>query len=70
MNDMEVGDVVKEEAALPSEERPVDSGGSTALEIPLLATVVGENGVGVMEISNHDDYKGNLINFLKQIRRR
>jgi len=57
MNDMEVSDIVKEEAALPSEERPVDSGSSTTLEIPLLATVVWESGIGVMKIGDHDDYE-------------
>ena len=56
MDDMEVSDVVEEEAALPSEERPVDGGSGTTLEVPFLATVVRESGVGVMEVGDHNDY--------------
>ena len=56
MNDMEVRDIMEEEAALPSEERPVDGGSGTTLEVPFLATVVGESGIGVMEVGDHNDY--------------
>ena len=56
MNDMEVRDIMKEEAALPSEERPVDGGSGTTLEVPFLAPVVGESGIGVMEVGDHDNY--------------
>ena len=44
MDDMEVGDIVKEETALPSEEVAVDGSGGATLEVPFLATVVGMTG--------------------------
>lgn len=52
---MVVGDIVEEEATLPAKEGPVDGGGSAALEVPFLSAVVGEVGVGVVEVGDHDD---------------
>jgi len=56
MNDVEVRNIMEEEAALPSEERPVNGGSGTTLEVPFLATVVGESRIGVMEVGDHNDY--------------
>lgn len=55
VNDVEVSDVVEEEAPLPAKDRPINSSGGTALEVPLLSAVVGHDGVGVVEISDHDE---------------
>ena len=35
-----VGDIMEEETALPSEERPVDSGCGAALEIPFFSAIM------------------------------
>lgn len=58
MNDVEVRNIMEEEAALPSEERPVDGGSGTTLEVPFLATVVGESRIGVMEVGDHNEPVG------------
>lgn len=50
-----MGHVVEEEASSPSEKGPINSGDGTSEERPLLVTVVGDSGIGVMEISQHDD---------------
>lgn len=47
--------VVKKESSMPAEKRPVDCSSRTTLEIPLLAPVVRHNGVGVMQISDHNN---------------
>ena len=56
MDDVEVSDIVEEEAALPSQEVPVNGGSGSTLEVPFLATVVRKCGVGVVEVCDHDDY--------------
>ena len=55
MDDVEVGNIVEEETTLPAEDGPVNSGSSTALEVPLLSAVVGQRGVGVVEVGDHDN---------------
>jgi hypothetical protein len=55
VDDVVVGNIMEEEASLPSEERPVDGSGSTALEVPLLAAVMGESRVGVVQVGDHDN---------------
>jgi hypothetical protein len=55
VNDMEVGNVVEKEAPLPTQEVPVDGGGSTSLETPFLAAVVREIRIGVVQVCDHDD---------------
>jgi len=55
VNDVEVGNIVEEEATLPAQEVPVDGSSSSTLEVPFLAAVVGERGVSVMKVGDHDD---------------
>ena len=52
---MVVGDVVEEESACPSQERPVDGGNSAAEERPLFITVMSDCRVGVMKVGQHYD---------------
>jgi hypothetical protein len=52
---MVVCDVVEEEASLPAKEGAVDGSSGTTLEVPLLTAVVGQHGVGVMEVGDHDN---------------
>jgi hypothetical protein len=52
---MVVSNIMEEETTLPSQEVPVDGRGSTALEVPLLAAVVWQIGISVVEVSDHDD---------------
>lgn len=40
--------VVEEEASGPSKKGPINSGDGTSEERPLLITVVGDRGIGVM----------------------
>ena len=54
MNDMEVGDTVEEEVALPTQEVPVHSGCGAARERPGVIAVVGKHRVGVMEVRDHN----------------
>lgn len=55
VDDVVVGDVVEEETSLPAEEVTVDGSGGTTLEGPFLLAVVGEHGVGVVEVGDHDE---------------
>lgn len=55
VNDVEMGNVVEEEATLPAQNRPINGGGSSSLEVPLLAAIVGHDGVSVVQVSDHDD---------------
>jgi hypothetical protein len=55
MDDMIVGDIVKEKAALPAQERPVDGSGCSPLEVPLLATIMRHDRVSVVQVGDHDD---------------
>ena len=52
---MVMGDVVEEESACPSQERPVDSRKSTADERPLLVTVMNDCRVRVVKVGQHYD---------------
>ena len=56
MYNMEMSDIMEEKPALPSEERPIDGGGRTTLEVPFFATVVGKIRIGVMKVGDHNDY--------------
>lgn len=47
--------IVEEEASSPSKKGPINSRDGTSEERPLLVTVVCNSGIGVMEISQHDD---------------
>ena len=55
VDDVEVSDVVEEESSLPTENGSVNGSSSTTLEVPFLSAVVGHDGVGVVEVSNHDE---------------
>ena len=52
---MVVSDIVEEEASLPAKNITINSGDSTTLEVPFLAAIVGEEGIGVVEVGDHDD---------------
>lgn len=56
---MEVSDVVQEEATHPPKARPINSCRGATLEAPLSITVVGQDRVGVVEVSDHDEPVGN-----------
>ena len=58
MDDVIVRDVVEEETTLPAEERPVDGSSSSALEVPFFSAVMRHDGVGMVEVSDHDDWRG------------
>jgi len=55
VDDMEVGNIVEEEASLPAQEVSVNGSCSPTLEVPLLSTVVGHNWISMVEISYHDE---------------
>lgn len=55
MDNMEMSDIMKEEATLPAEEWPVDCSSRAALEVPFLSTVMGHDWVSVVQVGNHDD---------------
>lgn len=57
---MIVRHVVEEETALPSKNISIDSTSGTTLVGPLLASVVGKHGVGMVEIRDHDEPVGHL----------
>jgi hypothetical protein len=61
MDDVVVGDIVEEEATLPSQKVSVDGCSSSTLEVPFLASVVRELRVSMVEICNHDDCDNMLI---------
>lgn len=60
MDNMVVCHIVEEETALPSKEVPVDSCSCSTLEVPFLATIVWQRGIGVVEVSDHNDCIQNL----------
>jgi len=60
VDDVIMSYVVEKETSLPAEKRPVDCSSGTTLEIPLLAPVVRHNGVGVMQVSDHDKPMGHF----------
>jgi len=55
VSNMVVADVVEEESAHPAKQRTIDSCGCAAKERPFTLPVVGDGGVGVVEVSEHDD---------------
>ena len=55
VDDVEVGNTVEEEVAHCAEEVTVDGSSSTAGVRPLLIAVVGQLGVGVVEVGDHDE---------------
>lgn len=55
MDDVVVGNVVKEEATHPTEEVAVHSRRRPALEVPLRLAVVRQLGVRVVQIRDHDE---------------
>ena len=55
MDDVIVRDIVEEETTLPAEEITVNSASSTTLVVPLILAVMREFGVGVVEVSDHDE---------------
>jgi hypothetical protein len=58
VNDVVVGNIVQEETTLPAQEVPVNSACCAALVAPLLVAIMGKHGVGVMQISDHDEPVG------------
>lgn len=58
VDDMEVSDIVEEEATLPAEEVTVNGSSGTALEVPLFATIVRERRVGVVKVGDHNNCTG------------
>jgi hypothetical protein len=36
------------------------------LEVPFLATVVGESGIGMMEVGDHNDCYGSRLSFSRE----
>lgn len=63
VNDVEVGDIVQEEAPLPAEEITIYSRRSAPLEVPLSVAVVREFDVRVVKVSDHDE-PSRLINLI------
>lgn len=55
VRDVVMRDVVEEEAASPTQERPVYGADGTAEEAPLLVAVVRDGRVRVVEVREHDD---------------
>jgi hypothetical protein len=53
---MVVGNIVKEETTLPTQEVSVDCGGSSTLEVPFLSTIMRHDWVSVMKVGDHNDY--------------
>lgn len=59
VDDVIVGDIVEEEASLPSEEGTVDGAGGATLERPLSLAVMRETLISVVEVGDHDEPVGN-----------
>jgi len=57
MDNMIMGDIVKEETTLPSEEVSIDCGGRASLKVPLLPSIMRENWVGMVQVSNHNNWR-------------
>lgn len=55
VDDVEVSDTVEEEVSLPAEEVPVDGRSGTAGVAPGITAVVGDDGVGVVQVGDHDE---------------
>ena len=53
VSNMIVADVVEEETAHPSKQRPIDSGSRSSKESPFVAPVMRDGGVRVVEVSKH-----------------
>jgi len=51
---MVVTDIVEEEPAHPAKKGPVNRGGSTAKERPFSLPVVGNCGIRMVQIREHD----------------
>jgi hypothetical protein len=58
VDDVVVGDIVQEETALPAQEIPVNSARCATLVAPLLVAIMGKQGVGVMQVGDHDEPMG------------
>jgi hypothetical protein len=56
VDDAKVSDIVEEEASLLTQEVPVGGSSGATLKVPFLTMVVGEHGVGAVQVSDHDDY--------------
>jgi hypothetical protein len=52
---MIMGNVVEEETSNPAEEWSIDSCQSTTKERPLLAAIMWDGWVGVVEVCEHDN---------------
>lgn len=57
---MIVGNIMQEESTLPTQEISVHGGSGSALVIPLLSTIVGEEGISMMQIRDHDEPVGDF----------
>lgn len=57
VDNMEVDDVVKEEATLPTKQRTIHGGCCSALEIPLPVTVMRKARIRMLEIGDHNNWR-------------
>ena len=55
MDNMVVCNIVEEETTLPSKEVSIDGCSCSTLEVPFFSTIVGQQGISVVEVSDHDD---------------
>ena len=55
MDYMVMRNIVQEEAALPAQERSVNSCSCATLIVPLFHAVMRQIGIGVVQVSNHDE---------------
>ncbi len=56
MYDVIMSDIMKEETTLPSKKVSINCSSGTTLEVPLLAAIMRQDGIGMMQICDHDDY--------------
>ena len=55
MNDMIMSNIMKEETPLPAQEVSIDSSSGPTLKVPGSAAIVRKDGIGVVEVGDHDN---------------
>lgn len=56
MDNVIVSDIMEEKTALPSEERPVDSGCGAALESPFFFAIMRKLWVCMLQVGDHNNF--------------
>jgi hypothetical protein len=55
MNNVEMGNIVEEETALPPKDWTVDGRGGTTLEVPFIFAVMRRHRISVVKVGDEND---------------